>query len=217
MSEPTTYKQASQDPRWIEAMDKEVDALNANCTWEFVKLPAWKRLISCKWVYRIKVKADGQVESFKARLKKSLYGLKQASRQWFSKLNKTLLQLGYTQSKNDISLYIRNSSTGIVIVTVYVDDILLTGSDNEGIVQLKSVLHAQFSIKDLGALHFFLGFEIGIILQGSSQLTLKAYSDSDWAACPTTRRSVTGYIITLGSSSISWKSKKQSTVSRSLA
>jgi len=55
----------------------------------------------------------------------------------------------------------------------------------------------------------------GILLKGDDHLNLQGYSDSDWAACPHTRRSVTGYIILLGSSPISWKSKKQGTVSRS--
>ena len=55
----------------------------------------------------------------------------------------------------------------------------------------------------------------GILLRATDQLTLQAYSDSDWASCPTTRRSVTGYILLLGNSPISWKSKKQSTISKS--
>ena len=55
----------------------------------------------------------------------------------------------------------------------------------------------------------------GILLNGSAQLTLHAYSDSDWGSCLDTRKSVTGYIILLGSSPVSWKSKKQVTVSKS--
>lgn len=55
----------------------------------------------------------------------------------------------------------------------------------------------------------------GILLKGSDHLSLQAFSDSDWAACPTSRRSVTDYLILSGSSPISWKSKKQGTVSRS--
>lgn len=46
---------------------------------------------------------------------------------------------------------------------------------------------------------------------------MQAYSDSDWAACPSTRRSVTGYVVLMGSSLVSWKSKKQSIVSKSSA
>ena len=55
----------------------------------------------------------------------------------------------------------------------------------------------------------------GILLKATDRLSLQAYSDSDWAACSFTRRSVTGYLIHFGHSSISWKSKKQSTISRS--
>lgn len=55
----------------------------------------------------------------------------------------------------------------------------------------------------------------GILLQASNSLTLQAYSDSDWAACPMSRRSVTGYVLLFGESPISWKSKKQATISRS--
>lgn len=57
----------------------------------------------------------------------------------------------------------------------------------------------------------------GILLNNSQDFTLQAYSDSDWAACPTTRKSVTGFYITMGGSPISWKSKKQPTVSLSSA
>ena len=55
----------------------------------------------------------------------------------------------------------------------------------------------------------------GIYLQATDSLTLQAYSDSDWGSCPNTRRSVIGYVLLLGNSPISWKSKKQGTISKS--
>ncbi|XP_056688649.1 uncharacterized mitochondrial protein AtMg00810-like [Spinacia oleracea] len=206
------------------------------------------------------------------------------------------------------------------IVTVYVDDIIITCSDEAEISALKAHLHHTFSIKDLGLLNYFLGMEVshtsdgyvltqrkytkemlsgceldiskpaltpfplnlklspkgqiypnvdlykryvgklnflthtrrdlafavqslsqfmhspklahiaavthtiryvnhtsgkGILLIDTDQLTLHAFSDSDWASCSSTRRSITCYILLLGNSPINRKSKKKSTVSKS--
>lgn len=57
----------------------------------------------------------------------------------------------------------------------------------------------------------------GILLASSSAAQLTAYCDSDWASCPSTRRSTSGYCIFLGSSPVSWKAKKQNVVARSSA
>lgn len=94
------------------------------------------------------------------KLKKSLYGLKQASRQWFAKLTFELVHQGFTQSKNDYSLFIKHTADSFILAIVYVDDIILTGNDIQSIQQLKSHLHRTFSIKDLGSLSFFLGLEV---------------------------------------------------------
>ena len=49
-------------------MNKEISALQENQTWEVVSLPANKKPIGCKWVYKVKYKADGTIERYKARL-----------------------------------------------------------------------------------------------------------------------------------------------------
>jgi hypothetical protein len=255
------------------------------------------------------------------KLKRSLYGLKQAPRAWYEKFRSTLLGFSFSQSQYDSSLFIHSTSTGIVMLLLYVDDMVITGSDNASIQRLKEQLHVSFHMKDLGNLHYFLGLEVhstskGIFLhqhkyatdlismaglqsanpvdtplevnvkyhrddgdllpdpllyrqlvgslnyltitrpdisfavqqvsqfmhsprhlhlaavrriirylKGSSHRglffsignspKLSAYSDADWAGCPDTRRSVTGWCMFLGSSLISWKSKKQARVSKS--
>lgn len=84
------------------------------------------------------------------KLVKSLYGLKQASRQWFAKLVGELCNQGFCQSKNDYSLFIKKGLFKITIAAVYVDDMILTGDDDREIKNLKIHLDNIFSIKDLG-------------------------------------------------------------------
>jgi hypothetical protein len=255
------------------------------------------------------------------KLNKSLYGLKQASRQWYFKLSSALLSLGYKTSQADPSLYVKSHGSSFTALLVYVDDIVLAGTSMEEIKSVKLFLDQQFKIKDLGQLRFFLGLEIarsssgiflnqrkytlelledtgflgskpavvpfdphtklsttdgvpfddpseyrrligrllylthtrpdisfsvqhlsqyvstplvphyqaatrilrylkscpakGVFFSSQSSLQLHGFADSDWACCPNTRRSITGYCVLLGNSLISWKSKKQNTVSRS--
>ena len=255
------------------------------------------------------------------KLKRSLYGLKQAPRAWFEKFRSTLLHFSFVQSQYDSSLFLRKTTTGLVLLLVYVDDIVITGSDSTLIAQLQQHLQASFHMKDLGPLTYFLGLEVhtnssgiflnqhkytqdlislaglqdsssvdtplevnvkyrseegellpdpsvfrqlvgslnyltitrpdisfavqrvsqfmqtprhlhlaavrriirylrgspgrGLFYPTGSPLRLVAYSDADWAGCPNTRRSVTGWCMFLGDSLISWKSKKQARVSKS--
>ena len=399
LREPATYSEAASQLVCQEAMQKEFAALDANHTWDLVPLPSHKKPIGCKWVFKVKYKADGNVERCKARLvvrgftqkegidftetfslvvkmttirsllatavkkgwplhqldvnnaflhgdlheeiymvpppglslphpnmvcrlRKSLYGLKQASCQWYAKLSDTLNSIGFIHSKNDYSLFYKVQPMSIVILGVYVDDIVITGNDSSEISQLKHFLDQHFKIKDLGALNYFLGMEVlqvtdgivltqqkfakeliaeyhcdtlppatcplpphstatatstpladatayrklvgklnyltntrpdlsysvqylsqflqapthshmaaalhtlrylhrdssrGLFFNNTQTFQLEAFCDSDWAQCPCTRRSVSGYFILLGGSPISWKSKKQPTVALSSA
>ncbi|GAA0144266.1 transmembrane signal receptor [Lithospermum erythrorhizon] len=66
--EPCSYKQASGSKKWIQAIDKELQALKETATWDLVDLPKGKKLIGCKWVYKIKRNPDGIVKRYKTRL-----------------------------------------------------------------------------------------------------------------------------------------------------
>jgi len=257
------------------------------------------------------------------KLKKSLYGLRQASRQWYVKLSSAFHSRGYRHSLNDYSLFLKGTPDSLVVVAVYVDDIIVTGHDCDEIAALKVFLDNTFKIKNLGSLHYFLGLEVkhvpggihlnqhkyvtdllhafdcvsvspvvspldisiklhadsgdllpapdqfrslvgkllflthtrpdicftvqhlsqylkcprvphmsaamhvlrylkgtpslGLFYSDVADYSVTGYSDSDWAACPDTRRSVTGFCVLLGGSLISWKSKKQPVVSLSSA
>jgi len=67
-TEPSTYEVAVKDQRWVEAMKQEIEALESNGTWKVMSLPPGKRAIGCKWVFKIKYKANREVDRFKARL-----------------------------------------------------------------------------------------------------------------------------------------------------
>ncbi|CAL9004938.1 unnamed protein product, partial [Prunus brigantina] len=101
-----------------------------------------------------------QGENLVCRLHKSLYGLKQASRQWFAKFTTAILSAGFQQSKADYSLFTRKSGTSFTALLIYVDDIVITGNDVRAIDSLKSFLRDHFRIKDLGELKYFLGIEV---------------------------------------------------------
>ena len=94
------------------------------------------------------------------KLVKSLYGLKQASRQWYTKLSSTIQQLGFVQSQANHSLFVFAKGLLFTALLVYVDDMVITGNNPNCLATLKSVLDAKFGIKDLGSLKYFLGLEI---------------------------------------------------------
>nr|XP_016514702.1 PREDICTED: uncharacterized mitochondrial protein AtMg00810-like [Nicotiana tabacum] len=255
-------------------------------------------------------------------LKKSLYRLKHASRQWYARLAGALSYKGYSSSLNAYSLFYKHTEKRTSIIAVYVDDILITGNDDTEIQHITKFLDSEFKVKNLGNIHYFLGMEIlkeqqgyivsqrkftlellakfdckgptvsspldpycklhadleppmedptlyrrlvgklnyltntrpnicfavlylsqfmqrpflshfsaglrvlrylrsdpgqGILLSSAPSFDLVTFCDADWAACKDSRRSISGFFITLGGVPISWKSKKQISISLSSA
>lgn len=68
VTEPNSYAEACNHQEWVDAMNKELQALKENNTWTIMPLPADKKAIGSKWVYKVKMKYDGTIERFKARL-----------------------------------------------------------------------------------------------------------------------------------------------------
>ena len=88
------------------------------------------------------------------------YGLKQAPRAWYSRLCHKMQALGFIPFISDTSLFIYNKSNTCIFVLIYVDDIIVTSSSNEAITGLLKDLSADFALKDLGDLHYFLGIKV---------------------------------------------------------
>ncbi|CAM8896065.1 unnamed protein product [Rhodiola kirilowii] len=121
------------------------------------------------------------------KLTKSLYGLKQAPRQWFAKFTEALLEFGFQQSMNDYSLFTLRKCTDFIILLVYVDDVLLTGTSLTLIENIKAFIHDKFKIKDLGTLKYFIGLEVarnstGLFLH-QRKYAMDLLTDNDMLDC----------------------------------
>ena len=94
------------------------------------------------------------------KLNKSLYGLKQAPKMWHLKFDKVVKSYGFQSSYSDKCLYHRSMSNKIVIICVYVDDMLILGSDHSVVSDVKATLTKEFDMKDLGIANTILGMKV---------------------------------------------------------
>eukprot|EP00253_Pinus_taeda_P012834 PITA_12834 len=98
-------------------------------------------------------------ESHVCRLKKALYGFKQAPRAWYERIDSYLMKLGFTRSKADPNLYFKVENDKPLILVLFVDDLFLTSADPL-IHKCKRELAFEFEMKDLGLIHYFLGLDV---------------------------------------------------------
>lgn len=94
------------------------------------------------------------------KLKKALYGLKQAPRAWYSRVDVYLQSLGFAKSPSEATLYVKKSDTNIIVVSIYVDDLLVAGSNEKLVNEFKADMFKAFEMTDLGLLSYFLGLEV---------------------------------------------------------
>src|SRR5436190_1587387 len=104
-------------------------------------------------------RSEGQ-ESKVCRLKRSIYRLKQLSRQWYLRFHRAILSYGFTMIEHDHCVYLKRSKAGFLILTLYVDDILMASSDKKLVSETKVWLSSQFDMKDMGEASYVLGFKI---------------------------------------------------------
>ena len=105
--------------------------------------------------------------SLVCKLRRSLYGLKQSPRAWFSRFSSMVAKFGMIQSTTDHSVFYHHTSIGhCIYLIVYVDEIVNISSNQYGIQKLKQHLFIHFQTKDLGKLKYFLGIELAQSISG---------------------------------------------------
>ncbi|GJX81209.1 zinc finger, CCHC-type containing protein [Tanacetum coccineum] len=266
--DPRTYNEAMQSRDsafWKEAIDDEIGSIMENNTWVLSDLPPVCKPLGCKWIFKRKMKVDGTIDKFKARLViqgfrqkegidyfdtyapvarittirlllalaaihnlvihqmdvkttflngdldeevymkqpegfvmpgnehkvcklvKSLYGLKQAPKQWHQKFDEVVLLSVFLLNQSDECVYSKFDSSGKgVIICLYVDDILIFGTDQNQVDKTKKFLSSKFSMKDMGEVDVILGIKIkrenkGIVITQSHYIEkiLKKFNRED--------------------------------------
>jgi len=115
-------------------------------------------------------------EHMGCKLKKSIYGLKQVSRQWNLKFDEVIKKFGFKENDVDSCIYIKVKGGKLIILVLYVDDILLACNDKNMLHETKNFLSSNFDMKDLGDASYVLGIEIHRDrAQGVLGLSQKAY------------------------------------------
>ncbi|XP_071719079.1 uncharacterized protein [Rutidosis leptorrhynchoides] len=223
---PLTPKQALSDPNWSHAMTDEYQALMENNTWVLVPKTDDMKVIRSMWIYKHKLKSDGSLEQYKARLvgdgRTQTIGID--CNDTFSPVVKPstiriILSLALSQSWAINQLDVKNAFLHDNLnETIYMhqpygfrdmskpNHVCLLKRSLYG---LKQAPHAWYQRYIQGTSSF------GLQLTKLPTNSLVSYTDADWGGCPDTRRSTSGYCVFLGNNLISWSSKRQPTVSRS--
>lgn len=103
---------------------------------------------------------QGDSSGMVCKLNNAIYGMMQTPRVWFEKLKSTLIKLNYHPTKSDNSLFTKFQNNSMIYILIYVDDFIITGTNEDEINKLIHQLDHQVSIKYLGNLNYFMGIEV---------------------------------------------------------
>jgi hypothetical protein len=101
------------------------------------------------------------------KLSKALYGLKQASRAWYARLKTFLLEHGYVMGSVDKTLFTINHGNDFLLVQIYVDDIIFSGTSHTLVSRFQEMMESEFQMSMTGELTFFLGIQVKQRKQGT--------------------------------------------------
>ena len=121
------------------------------------------------------------------KLKKAVYRIKQAPRAWYTRLDKCLRSFDFTRSSQKHAVYFKRSGTSRLIISVYVDDLIITWIENHQIEDFKAQMKNKFEMSDLGLLTSYLGIEVtqegGKIQLSQRSYALRILEQSDMLEC----------------------------------
>ncbi|XP_040950816.1 uncharacterized mitochondrial protein AtMg00810-like [Gossypium hirsutum] len=146
--------EAKKDQRWIATMEEELSMIEKNNTWILMDRPQYRK------IGHNQVTACNNCTKRLKSVPNALYGLKQAPRAWYSKIDEHLLNLGFVKSLLETTLYVKHNDTDILIVSLYVDDLLVTGNNTYHIQNFKQKMMKVFKMTDLGFMSYFLSMTI---------------------------------------------------------
>nr|GEU84680.1 hypothetical protein [Tanacetum cinerariifolium] len=168
--DPKTFDEAmkSHDVAfWKESINDEMDSIMGNNTWVLVDLPLGCKPLVYKWVFKRKLKEDETIEKFKARLMDvktaflNGYFDEEAPKQWNQKFDEVVLSSGYLINQPEKCVYSKFDETGKgVIICLYVDGMLIFGTNQVQVDLTKEFSSSRFSMKDMGEADVILGIRI---------------------------------------------------------
>ncbi|GKV53337.1 hypothetical protein SLEP1_g59870 [Rubroshorea leprosula] len=179
LHEPQSYQEASSNPLWQQAIsDGFVECYKAHLVakgftqeygidYEETFAPvAHLTYVHKEEVYMKPPLRLNHPPNKVCQLRRTLYVLKQSPRAWYAKFSATVSEFGFTSSPHDTTLFICETTWGMVLLLLYVDDMIITEDDVVGVEELKQSLSQKFEMKDLGVLSYFLGLEVTSSVDG---------------------------------------------------